>query len=301
MTTIFNSAGQSPALDPGQGLRRLNSLCSTHRHLTTERAMKRAIIRIDETKCTGCGLCVPNCAEGSLEIRNGKAVLVKEALCDGLGACLGHCPEGALIIEEREADAFDEELVEHRLAELGRAPHTPAPVAGPGCPSSRPVTLSGGCPSSRPASVRKEAAPLTATATETPTPSELSHWPVQLGLLPPTAPFFQGAELLLAADCVPFAYPDFHRDFLRGRAVAVACPKLDNAGAHFQKLIQVFRQGGLKAVTVVRMEVPCCGGLSAMTKEALKESGAQIPLREIVVGRDGRVLEETPLPAAASA
>lgn len=258
--------------------------------------MNRQIIRIDEDKCTGCGLCVPNCAEGSLEIRNGKAVLVKEALCDGLGACLGHCPEGALFIEEREAEAFDEHLVAQRLQELGRPPlHAPQPAQPPaagGCPSARPLNLGGGCPSAQAAALgarRPAAAPGKGKDAE-PTPSELSHWPVQLGLLPPTAPFFRGAELLLTADCVPFAYPDFHQKLLRGKAVAVACPKLDNAGAHFQKLIQIFREGGLAGVTVVRMEVPCCGGLSNMAAEALKESGAHIPYREVVIGRDGTVV-----------
>jgi NAD-dependent dihydropyrimidine dehydrogenase PreA subunit len=259
--------------------------------------MKRQIIRIDEEKCTGCGLCVPTCAEGSLEIRNGKAVLVKEALCDGLGACLGHCPEGALLIEERDAEAFDEHLVEERLKELGRPPlHAPQPAAptppAGGCPSARPLSLGGGCPSAQAATLgaRRPATAPAGGENAAATPSELSHWPVQLGLLPPTAPFFRGAELLLTADCVPFAYPDFHRKLLRGRAVAVACPKLDNAGAHFQKLIQIFRQGGLAGVTVVRMEVPCCGGLSAMAAEALQESGAKIPYREIVIGRDGTVV-----------
>ena len=251
--------------------------------------MERAIIRIDEEKCTGCGLCVPNCAEGSLEIRDGKAVLVKEALCDGLGACLGHCPEGALIIEERDADAFDEELVEQRLAEVGRPPLSgthaePAPAPSGGCPGSRVLQMA-----------PQPAAP--AAGTTSGQASALGQWPVQLGLLPPTAPFFQGAELLLTADCVPFAMPDFHERFLRGKAVAVACPKLDNAGAHFQKLIQVFRDGGLAGVTVVRMEVPCCGGLSNMAAEALKESGADLTAKEVVIGRDGSVLSEGRLAA----
>jgi NAD-dependent dihydropyrimidine dehydrogenase PreA subunit len=249
--------------------------------------MKRMIIRIDEEKCTGCGLCVPNCAEGSLEIRDGKAVLVKEALCDGLGACLGHCPEDALIVEEREAAAFDEALVEQRLAELGRPPLADAP-AGHAAPPP------GGCPGSQVLQMAPSSAPRAPAAGD---PSALEQWPVQLTLLPPTAPFFQGAELLLTADCVPFAMPDFHDRFLRGHAVAVACPKLDNAGAHFQKLIQVFRDGGLAGVTVVRMEVPCCGGLSNMAKEALRESGADLVLREVVVGRDGRVISEGELAA----
>lgn len=249
--------------------------------------MKRMIIRIDEDKCTGCGLCIPNCAEGSLEIRDGKAVLVKEALCDGLGACLGHCPEDALIIEEREAEGFDEALVEQRLAEIGRPPL----VDGHAGQSAPPA---GSCPGSQ---ILQMAPPPAAQTRAAGGPSALGQWPVQLGLLPPTAPFFKGAELLLTADCVPFAMPDFHNRFLRGHAVAVACPKLDNAGAHFQKLIQIFRDGGLAGVTVLRMEVPCCGGLSNMAKEALHESGADLLLREVVVGRDGSVISDGELAA----
>jgi NAD-dependent dihydropyrimidine dehydrogenase PreA subunit len=249
--------------------------------------MKRKIIKIDESKCTGCGLCVPSCAEGSLEIRNGKAVLVKEALCDGLGACLGECPEGALVIEEREAEEFDEALVEKRLEDIGRKSHH-APAYAP---------AAGGCPSAQIFQMAPKAPPVAVPQFEM--ASELTQWPVQLGLLPPTAPFFQGSDLVLTADCVPFAYPAFHRDFLKGKAVAVACPKLDNAGAHFQKLIQIFRQGGLKSGAVLRMEVPCCGGLSAIAAEALKESGADLPVREIVFGRDGAILSERPLQAAA--
>lgn len=267
--------------------------------------MTRKIIRIDESKCTGCGLCIPNCAEGSLEIRDGKAVLVKEALCDGLGACLGHCPEGALRIEERDAEAFDEVLVEHRLEEIGRNPHAqPASHghAAGSCPGSavQSLRLQGGCPSAQVVQLSPRSQPA-APAPAFEMASELTQWPVQLGLLPPTAPFFQGADLVLVADCVPFAYPNFHRDFLRGNAVAVACPKLDNAGAHFQKLIEVFRQGGLKSVSVVRMEVPCCGGLTALATDALKESGAAVSLREVVIGRDGAVRSEVPARAAAHA
>jgi NAD-dependent dihydropyrimidine dehydrogenase PreA subunit len=251
--------------------------------------MKRNIIRIDEEKCTGCGLCIINCAEGSLEIRDGKAVLVKEALCDGLGACLGHCPEDALHIEVRDAEAFDEELVEQRLEEIGRPPlqagHVAqAPEAASGCPGSRVVQLG----------PKKATAPADVGAAA---PSALGHWPVQLTLVPPTAPFFKGAELLLTADCVPFAMADFHSRFLKGRAVAVACPKLDNAGAHFQKLVQVFREGGLASATLVRMEVPCCGGLTNLAADALKESGANLTLREVVVGRDGSVISERALAA----
>ena len=258
--------------------------------------MKRQIIRIDEEKCTGCGDCVSNCAEGSLEIINGKAVLVKEALCDGLGACLGHCPEDALIIEERDADAFDEDLVEVRLQELGRpslkehAAPSPAPASDCGCPSAQMMGIGGGCPSaqasSKPASAAASDAPGEAGV------SELTHWPVQLGLLPPTAPFFEDADLVLTADCVPFAYPDFHRDFLKGRAVAVACPKLDNAEAHYAKLVETFRSGGLRSLTVVRMEVPCCGGLVGLAAQALEDAGSNLAMREVIIGRDGTIASD---------
>ncbi len=253
--------------------------------------MKRKIIRIDEDKCTGCGLCIPNCAEGSLEIRDGKAVLVKEALCDGLGACLGHCPEDALLIEEREAEAFDEELVEKRLEELGERKVQPLAPPSRGCPSAQAHALR---------APGKGPVPAGPSPDVDVTPSELTHWPVQLGLIAPTAPFLRDTDLILAADCAPFAYPNFHRDFLKGRSVAVACPKLDNANAHFQKLVQVFRDAGLRSVTVVRMEVPCCGGLSGMAAEAVRESGRELPLREVVIGRDGSILGEKLLPAAAA-
>jgi NAD-dependent dihydropyrimidine dehydrogenase PreA subunit len=232
--------------------------------------MKRKIIRIDEAKCTGCGLCIPNCAEGSLAIRDGKAVLVRDALCDGLGACLGHCPEGALQIEERDAEAFDEDLVHEHLK--GAAPQ--ASAEGQGCPSARAISMK---PAEESGNRSQEEAVCA-----------LTHWPVQLTLLPPSAPFLHGADLLLAADCVPFAYPNFHRDFLTGRAVAVACPKLDNADAHFRKLVELFRQAKPRSVTVLRMEVPCCGGLSGLAAKALEESGLGIELREIVVSRDGK-------------
>ena len=246
--------------------------------------MKRQVIRIDESKCTGCGLCIPNCAEGSLEIRDGKAVLVKEALCDGLGACLGHCPEGALTIEERDADAFDEELVHERLAHLEAAGK-----AGRGAIARR-------------LSLGESAGHSACEVLGSLSGRRFGGRPLPVGALaraahpvPPNAAFLEGADLLLSADCAPFAYAGFHRDFIKGHAVAVACPKLDNAGAHFQKLIQVFRQAGLRSVTVVRMEVPCCGGLTAMVSQALAESGSNLPVREVVIGRDGTVVEDRPL------
>lgn len=251
--------------------------------------MKRNIIHIDESKCTGCGLCVPNCAEGSLEIRNGKAILVGDALCDGLGACLGHCPEGALRVEERDAEEFDETAVEHRLAELSTEQAREAAgqheASSGGCPSARATVIERRQGEGRGARIRQ--------------PSTLGQWPVQLALLPPTAPYFKGSELVLSADCVPFAYANFHEDLLNGCALAVACPKLDNADSHFQKLVEIFRQGGLTGITLVRMEVPCCGGLAAIATKAMEESGANLPIREVIVSRDGMVLNSRPLRSAA--
>lgn len=246
--------------------------------------MKRNIIRIDEDKCTGCGLCITNCAEGSLEIRNGKAVLVKESLCDGLGACIGHCPEGALTIEVRDADEFDECQVEERLKEIGREPpktHTPHV-----CPSNQPKVF-GGCPSSKAFTLNAQPAGDSCSA---PSPSALGTWPVQLGLLSPAAPFFDNADLLLTADCVPFAYAGFHKDFLPGKVVAVACPKLDDAQAHYERLLEIFKRANIKSVTALRMEVPCCGGLIGIAKKAIADSGKNIPFKETVISRDGKIL-----------
>lgn len=242
--------------------------------------MKRNIIKIDEDKCTGCGLCITNCAEASLAIVDGKAKLVREALCDGLGACIGHCPEGALTIEVRDAEEFDEAVVHERIEALKKeeeAKKAHAPFHS-GC----------GCPSANLATIKPAAAPITNSCG--PTPSQLTQWPVQLALLPPTAPFFQDADLLIAADCVPFSYPDFHKDFLAGKSLAVFCPKLDNAEAHYAKLKEIFAKSTVKSVTALRMEVPCCGGLVAMVKMAIKESGKDIPFKEVVIGRDGKIL-----------
>lgn len=243
--------------------------------------MKRNIIKIDSEKCTGCGLCITNCAEASLAIVNGKAVLVREALCDGLGACIGHCPEGALTIEQRDAEEFDEHLVEERIAELKREEESkkaPHPVFQSAC----------GCPSANIATIKPVAA--AGGGGSGPIPSQLAQWPVQLGLLPPTAPFFQNADLLIAADCVPFSYGDFHRDFLKGKSLAIFCPKLDNAQAHYEKLKEIFAKSSVKSVTALRMEVPCCGGLVQMVKMAIAESGKQIPFKEVTIGRDGAIL-----------
>ena len=232
----------------------------------------RQIIRIDEDKCNGCGLCVPSCAEGALQIVDGKARLVKEQYCDGLGACLGDCTQGALIIEEREADEFDEEAVAHHLHAAVKEPELPC-----------------GCPSATVAQFQREAPEVQESATG-PIASRLAQWPVQLTLVPPIAPFLQGADILLAADCVPFAYADFHREFLKDRALLVACPKLDDFDAHLSKLVAILRQATPRSLTVVHMVVPCCSGLVHMAQKAIAASGLDIPLYDVTIGVRGGIL-----------
>lgn len=235
----------------------------------------RKIIRIDEEKCDGCGLCVPACAEGALQIINGKAKLISEQYCDGLGACLGECPQGAIIIEERKAEDFNEEAVEHHLQ------------------SKEPVHVTDelpcGCPSATVTQFEKQTGTEIPAAeiTEAPGKPMLTHWPVQLTLVPPSAPFLQRADLLLAADCVPFAYPGFHREFLKDHALVIACPKLDNSEAHLTKLTEILRHSEPKSLTVLHMEVPCCFGLVHMAQQAIQNSGKDIPLKEITVGVKG--------------
>jgi NAD-dependent dihydropyrimidine dehydrogenase PreA subunit len=246
--------------------------------------MKRQIVRIDEDRCDGCGLCVPACAEGALQIVNGKARLVADKLCDGLGACLGDCPQDALIIEEREAAAFDEEAVHHHLAHLEAGKKTEEQELGCGCPGTFARTLA----------VKKE--PVSGIG-DGATPSELGQWPVQLKLVNPAASYFREADLLVAADCVPFAYADFHRNLLRGRAVAVGCPKLDDAMSCVDKLAEIIRRNNLKTITVAYMEVPCCGGLVSFVREALKRSGREAPVNLVRIALDGAVVEEKKLTA----
>jgi NAD-dependent dihydropyrimidine dehydrogenase PreA subunit len=248
----------------------------------------RKIVKIDEEKCNGCGVCVPACAEGALKIIDGKARLVSEKYCDGLGACLGECPQSAITIEEREAEAFNEEEVKHHPHELEHTEQgTPC-----GCPSAGVAqfekveeNLPCGCSS---ATVTEFGRTETREAARGKLQrSMLRHWPVQLALVPPGAPFLQGADLLLAADCVPFAYAGFHRDFLDGHALLVACPKLDDFQAHLSKLTEILRRSDVKRLTVVHMEVPCCSGLTHMVKQAIRLSGKAIPFMEVTIGMRG--------------
>ncbi len=274
--------------------------------------IKRKIIVIDEENCTGCGECITACPEGALQLFDTpggpKARVVKESFCDGLGACIGDCPEDALFIEEHEVDAYDEEGViahmeehapeiveKHRqhmkehAAELAgkpahHGPHGPhkgmsaCPGAAMQCWDSEEDRGGNGDRSKK----EEDKAPRQASA--------LRQWPVQLHLVPPQAPYFKNADLVLTAACVPFSYPDFHRDFLKGKAIAIACPKLDNVEPYVTKLRQIIELSNIKSLTVVIMEVPCCSGLAGLAGEAIRQSNRDIPLKTIVIGIRGDVL-----------
>lgn len=246
----------------------------------------RKIIEIDEDKCTGCGQCVPACAEGAIEIIGGKAKVVRDMYCDGLGACLGHCPEDALKIVEREADPFDEEAAMEYVRQK-QAMTYKAPARG--CPGAALTDLaaqktSAGCPGSGPEAFRIES---TAKQTQASGVSSLSHWPVKIRLMPVDAPVLQGANLIIAADCAAVAHPDFHKRFVPGSVVLIGCPKFDLDADYPGRFTQLFSSVRPNSVTVVRMEVPCCGGLPHAVRQGLAASGANIPYREIVIGRRG--------------
>lgn len=246
--------------------------------------MKRKIIEIDEERCNGCGVCVPSCAEGAIQIIDGKARLVKDQYCDGLGACLGECPQDALKITEREAEEFDEEAAKVFVAKTRPAVvHTPHHHVGGGCPGSRMISF------------ERERSEATTNASMTPARSELTQWPIQLHLLPIQAPFFNEADLLLAADCVAFAFGGFHGDFLKGKALAIGCPKLDETDAYREKLTEIIRRNDLKGVTVAHMEVPCCSGMTQLAKMARDASGKDMAIRDVTVGIDGSVKAERTL------
>ncbi|BEQ13981.1 ATP-binding protein [Desulfoferula mesophila] len=250
----------------------------------------RGIIHIDEELCNGCGQCILDCTEGALQLVDGKARLVGEIYCDGLGACLSGCPTGALTIEKREAEAFDEEAVEELLASQDQPAH-PEPVA----PTvAQPIMGGGGCQGH--AAMSLEPTAPVASDDDWPTPSQLGHWPIKLQLLSPQAPFLKGADLILLADCAAAALPDLHRRFLLGRAVALACPKLDDAQAHVDKLAELLAGGGMRSLTIVHMEVPCCSGLNWIVEQAMQRAGAKLPVGEMVISRNGTVLGQRNLP-----
>ena len=307
--------------------------------------MLRKIIRIDEEKCNGCGLCIPNCHEGALQIIDGKARLISDLFCDGLGACLGHCPEGAIEIIEREAQPYNETVVMETIVKQGRntilahlehlrdhnehellkeavayiKKHqidlSPGAEIKPSIASTiifenmkealnhvKPQQESAcGCGSSKTIDFRIDmdkvnkaaAVAATTTAAASPAPSELRQWPVQLHLVNPMASYFQGADVVLAADCVAFAMGDFHERLLKNKSLAIACPKLDsNKDVYVEKLSTMIADAKINTLTVPIMEVPCCGGLMQMAKIAVQQSGRNIPIKKIVVGIKGDVLQE---------
>ena len=235
--------------------------------------MERKIIKIDQEKCNGCGLCAAACHEGAIGMVEGKAQLLREDYCDGLGDCLPACPTGAITFEVREAPAYDAAAVE--AAKAAKVAQTSDPLP---C----------GCPGSQSRSIQRTpcAAPAVPAAVEE---SQLSQWPVQIKLVPVNAPYFDGAKLLVAADCTAYAYAAFHRDFIRGRITLVGCPKLDGVD-YAEKLGEIFRRNAVADITLVRMEVPCCGGMERAVRQAVEQSGRDIPLRVVTLSTSGEIL-----------
>jgi ferredoxin len=242
--------------------------------------VKRKIIEIDEERCTGCGECVPSCAEGAIEIVDGKARLTAEKYCDGLGACLRECPSDALKIVEREVEEFDESAVNKHLKEGKQSQIESVPVMACGCPSSQIQIL------------KQSRDELKADEPEVQgdLKSVLSHWPIKIRLVPPTAPFLKGADLLVVADCVPVAHPNFHQQFLSGKAVLLGCPKFDDAGEYIQKFTEIFQTANVRSITVLDMEVPCCSALPLIVRKGMAAAGKEIPIQEVVIGRRGNII-----------
>lgn len=285
--------------------------------------MKRTIIKIDEDKCTGCGLCVSGCHEGALQLIDGKARMISELFCDGLGACIGDCPEGAIELEEREAAAYDETATIARIAEKGEntliahlnhlIEHQQMEYVRealeylnknnisldktrlkPLHPTQHSAAHHSGCPGSMTMDFREKQTDTQMSVNEkNPQPSELRQWPVQLHLLNPSAPYFDHADVLLAADCVAFTMGNFHRDYLRGKTLAIACPKLDsNKEIYVEKIASMIDDSKINTLTVLIMEVPCCGGLLQLAKSALQKAGRKIPIKLIVAGIKGDIISE---------
>lgn len=277
---------------------------------------KRKIINIDQDKCNGCGLCIPNCPEGALQMIDGKARLVSDLFCDGLGACIGHCPQGAINIEEREAEKYDEKKVMENIVKQGKntiiahlnhlkehnefaylkeamdflvikgikmrpgdlinATATSKKV----CPGFKVVDARGQAPVARAQEKNKEK-----------NRSQLETWPVQLKLVPAFAPFLNDADILIAADCVPFAYADFHKDLLKGKVLLVGCPKLDDVSYYKEKILQMIKNNDIRSITYAHMEVPCCSGLLVAIKEAIAEAGKDVPFEDVMISIKGKRLK----------
>lgn len=239
--------------------------------------MKRKIVSIDSEKCNGCGLCVNACHEGALQLIDGKAVLTSDSYCDGLGDCLPECPVGAIQIIEREAGDYDEAAVKQKMQARHAANHANAVHAG-------------GCPGQRMRTFNREEAPAAAPVPAGTVQSELRQWPCQIQLVSPNAPYFQGAHLAVCADCTAYAYPEIHK-LMKNKITLIGCPKLDDAD-YSEKLAAILQNNEIRSITVVRMEVPCCGGMVNYVKSALQKSGQMIPWRVITISTDGRILED---------
>ena len=251
--------------------------------------MKRRIIKIDENLCNGCGLCAQACHEGAIGMVDGKAKLLREDYCDGLGDCLPACPLKAITFEEREAPAYDAEAVRKAQEAKKQATHSGCPGTMAKAIQREPAAapLPCGCPGSNAKAIQREEAPAAASA---PVSSRLRQWPVQIKLVPVNAPYFDGANLLIAADCTAYAYANFHNDFIRNKITLIGCPKLD-AGDYAEKLTGIIANNDIKSVTIVRMEVPCCGGIEFAAKRAIQASGKFLPWQVVTISTDGRILE----------
>ena len=276
---------------------------------------KRAIIKIDEEKCNGCGLCIPNCPEGAIRIIDEKARLISDLFCDGLGACIGYCPQGAITIEEREAQGYDERkvmanivkqgknVIQAHLAHLkehGEAGYLKQAIdflkeKGIEVPLDDTAAAAhahgfSGCPGSKIMDFRSQDAP-EETQSVSKQESQLKTWPVQIKLVPALAPYLNNADLLIAADCVPFAYADFHQELLRGKVLLVGCPKLDDIELYREKINQMLKNNNIKSITYAHMEVPCCFGLVPVIQSAIAESGKEVPFKEAIISIKGQRLE----------
>ena len=282
---------------------------------------RRKIITIDADKCDGCGQCLPSCPEGAIQVIEGKARLVSDLCCDGLGACLGHCPQNAITIEEREAAPYDERRVMANLVPQGEAvirahlehlrAHQQTEYVreaedflsqsrvrreDPPLRAFQMPTMLVGCPGSRSTAFRPTPTPAPAPGSKR--PSQLTHWPIQLHLLNPQAPHFRGSDLLLAADCVPFALADFHQEYLNGRTLAIGCPKLDQGQeVYVEKLVALVEQAQIRSLTVMIMQVPCCGGLLRLAQSAIARAQRKVPIRSLVVSLQGQILKDELLAA----
>jgi NAD-dependent dihydropyrimidine dehydrogenase PreA subunit len=234
----------------------------------------RNIVKIDESKCNGCGLCVNACAEGAIKLINGKAKLISETYCDGLGACLGHCPQDAITIEQRDCVQFDEEAVKKYLEKEKGVSNIPAEEKGFVCPGLAAKQF------------------LQKDSTSGDVSSQLSHWPIQLHLVSPNAPFLKNSDLVAAADCAAFAMGDFHGKILKGKSLVIACPKLDNTSPYIDKLAAIIRNSNLKSLTVVHMQVPCCFGLTRLVQQALAKSGQNMKFEDVTISIEGKIIKK---------